>query len=231
MAGKTLNHYTLIKITDPFWLLDPDQQKQNLLAMTQAYQMVGAGINFYQVSPLKPEIDLMVWNALPLEKNSAEAEFFDRLGRAQSSTRRYFQPVQALWGYTKPSVYSKASSSQEIDPFAPHRETYLVLYPFVKTIRWYLLGKDTRQGMMNEHIRIGHQYPDIKQLLLYSFGVQDQEFIVVYEMEDLYRFSELVNELRGSNVREYTQRDTPVYTAVWRSPSELSNLFQGKTEQ
>ena len=76
------------------------------------------------------------------------------------------------------------------------RTPYLVLYPFVKTIDWYLLGKDTRQGMMNEHIRIGHQYPEIKQLLLYSFGLQDQEFIVVYETEDLLKFSDLVNEMR-----------------------------------
>ncbi len=78
---------------------------------------------------------------------------------------------------------------------------------------------------MNEHIRVGHQYPEIKQLLLYSFGVQDQEFIVVYEMATLYRFSELVNELRSSDVRVYTERDTPVYTGVWRSPQEMANLF------
>ena len=112
-----------------------------------------------------------------------------------------------------------------MDPFAAQRQPYLVLYPFVKTIQWYLLGKDTRQGMMNEHIRVGHQYPEIKQLLLYSFGVQDQEFIVIYEMESLYRFSELVNELRGSDVRVYTERDTPVYAAVWRSAEEMTNLF------
>ena len=148
--------------------------------------------------------------------------------RAVNCRRNYFRPVVDLWGYTKPSVYARAPSTQEIDPFANQRQTYLVLYPFVKTIQWYLLGKDTRQGMMNEHIRIGHQYPEIKQLLLYSFGVQDQEFIVVYETENLYRFSELVNELRSSDVREYTERDTPVYTAIWRSPAELGDLFAGR---
>jgi chlorite dismutase len=82
--------------------------------------------------------------------------------------------------------------------------------------------------MMNEHIRVGHQYPEIKQLLLYSFGVQDQEFVVVYETENLYQFSELVNELRGSDVREYTERDTPVYTGIWRSPEALAELVGAK---
>ena len=231
MAGKTLNHYTYIKLADPYWSLGPDQQRDAFLAMADAYRKVEATTHFYQVSPLKAEFDLLVWNALPLENKQDEADFFGRLGQAQASARRFFQPVQALWGYTKPSVYSRAPSAQEIDPFTPHRDTYLVMYPFVKTIEWYLLGKDTRQGMMNEHIRVGHQYPEIKQLLLYSFGVQDQEFIVVYETEDLYQFSELVNELRSSDVREYTERDTPVVTGILRPVDVLSSLFNGGIPQ
>ncbi len=42
------------------------------------------------------------------------------------------------------------------------------MYPFVKTDDWYLMSRDARQGMMNEHIRIGKQYREISQLLLYS---------------------------------------------------------------
>lgn len=68
---------------------------------------------------------------------------------------------------------------------------------------------NTRQGMMNEHIRIGRKYPEIKQLLFYSFGIQDQEF-VVYETEDIIDFSELVFDLRGSEAIKYTLRDTPI---------------------
>ncbi len=30
---------------------------------------------------------------------------------------------------------------------------------------------------MNEHIRNGKQYREVTQLLLYSFGLQDQEFV------------------------------------------------------
>jgi chlorite dismutase len=78
--------------------------------------------------------------------------------------------------------------------------------------------------MMNEHIRLGKSYPQIKQLLLYSFGLQDQEFVVVYEMEDLPLFSDLVHELRSTEARRYTERDTPLITAIlqmdfgsWRS--------------
>jgi chlorite dismutase len=228
LTEKTINHFMFMRFQDPFWALPVEKRAGFFPALAQELQKESACSNFYQISPLMAETDFLIWNAAPLEDEKDEARFFERLARVIHSRRSMLQPVANLWGYTRPSLYARSASSQEIDPFAAQRQTYLVLYPFVKTIQWYLLGKDTRQGMMNEHIRIGHQYPEIKQLLLYSFGVQDQEFIVVYETEALYRFSELVNELRGSDVREYTQRDTPVYTGIWRSPDAMADLFGGK---
>ncbi len=88
------------------------------------------------------------------------------------------------------------------------------------------MSRDARQGMMNEHIRVGHQYPEIKQLLLYSFGLQEQEFVVVYETDDLSRFSDLVAELRGVEGRRYTQRDTPTYTAIYHPREETLALWE-----
>ncbi len=87
------------------------------------------------------------------------------------------------------------------------------------------MSRDARQGMMNEHIRIGHQYPEIMQLLLYSFGVQDQEFVVVYETDDLTQFSDLVNELRGTEARRYTERDTPLFTATHHTAEETLAMY------
>jgi chlorite dismutase len=225
MAGKTINHFMFLKLQEPYWTASREKKAAFFSSLAGELQQVSTCANFYQISPLGSEADFLVWNAIPVENEKDEAVFFEGLARAVNARRPILQPVANLWGYTKPSVYARGQSSQEIEPFAEQRQTYLVLYPFVKTIQWYLLGKDTRQGMMNEHIRVGHQYPEIKQLLLYSFGVQDQEFIVVYETENLYRFSELVNELRGSDVREYTQRDTPVFTGIWRSPEAMGSLF------
>lgn len=88
------------------------------------------------------------------------------------------------------------------------------------------MSREARQGMMNEHIRIGKQYKEIKQLLLYSFGVQDQEFVVVYEMDDLHQFSDLVNELRSSEARRYTLRDTPLHTAIYHPAEETFALWK-----
>ncbi len=230
MTDKTINHFMFLKFSEPFWALPAEQRSALFPALAGDLQGAAACSNFYQISPMQAQADFLIWNASPIENEKDEAGFFERLARVINRRRQWLQPAANLWGYTRPSVYARAPSAQEIDPFAEQRQTYLVLYPFVKTIQWYLLGKDTRQGMMNEHIRVGHQYPEIKQLLLYSFGVQDQEFVVVYEMENLYRFSELVNELRGSDVREYTERDTPVYTGIWHAPEAMAELFGGAGE-
>jgi len=225
MTEKTINHFMFLKFSDRFWASAPGQRTEFFPALARDFREVAASTNLYQVSPLSAETDLLVWNAMPVENEKDEARFFECLGQVISARRPLVQPVVNYWGYTRPSVYARGASAQEIDPFAAQRATYLVLYPFVKTIQWYLMSKDTRQGMMNEHIRTGHQYPEIKQLLLYSFGVQDQEFVVVYETENLYHFSELVNELRSSDVRVYTERDTPVYAGIWRSPQAMAGLF------
>ena len=140
--------------------------------------------------------------------------------------RHLIEQKDSLWGFTRPSQYSKARSKQEIDPFAETRKPYLIIYPFSKTTEWYLMSREARQGMMNEHIRIGKQYEDISQLLLYSFGLQNQEFVVVYETDDLTRFSDLVNELRDTEARRYTLRDTPLHTAIYHPAEETLALWK-----
>jgi chlorite dismutase len=106
------------------------------------------------------------------------------------------------------------------------RRPYLVVYPFVKTAEWYLMSREIRQEMMNEHIKVGRQYPEISQLLLYSTGLQDQEFVVVYETDDLPHFSELVTVLRSTEGRKYTLRDTPIYTAIYQAQDEVLSSFK-----
>ncbi|HET7011048.1 MAG TPA: chlorite dismutase family protein, partial [Anaerolineales bacterium] len=124
-------------------------------------------------------------------------------------------------------VYSKARSAQEIDPFGDARKRYLVVYPFSKTGPWYLKSAEARQGMMNEHIRLGKQFTEIHQLLLYSFGLQDHEFVVVYETDDLPEFSDLVRQLRSTEVRLYTALDAPLHTAVYLPREKAMRLWTG----
>jgi chlorite dismutase len=134
-----------------------------------------------------------------------------------------------MTGMVRPSQYVKKPTVQEQAMFEGRRRTYLIVYPFVKTAEWYLLSRDERQRMMNEHMRVGHQYPMVAQLLAYSFGVDDQEFIVAYETDDLSAFQDLVYALRMTEGRRYTVRDTPILVGIHRPLPQILALLGAPT--
>ena len=70
---------------------------------------------------------------------------------------------------------------------------YLFIYPFIKTHEWYQLPKEERQGLMSEHFVIGHKYPDVKISTAYSFGLDDQEFVLGFETDDPSNFLDQSN--------------------------------------
>lgn len=222
--SRLLSHFSFFSFEPAFFQIESDKRRQLLQDWWNAMRLVGQ-VDLYQVYPAQVGADFMLWLSIEANEPTVPARFFASFVRISNSLRSYITPRQLYWGLTRPSQYTKTRSSQEIDPFAPDRKPYLVVYPFVKTTEWYLMSREARQGMMNEHIRIGKQYPQVEQLLLYSSGLQDQEFIVVYETEDLPLFSELVQELRGSEARRYTLRDTPLYTVMHHPEEEMISLW------
>ncbi len=93
----------------------------------------------------------------------------------------------------------------------PGKRPFLFVYPFVKTRDWYLLPMSERQRIMNEHIAIGHKYPRVKINTTYSFGLDDQDFVVAFEADSAAEFLDLVQDLRETESSKYTVRDTPMY--------------------
>ena len=125
---------------------------------------------------------------------------------------KHLRVAHTLLGMTRSSQY-RSGPQKEADPEAPHQ--YLVVYPFTKTIEWHLLPKEERQKMMTDHIAVGRKYSQrISQLLLYSYGIDDQEFIVSYQTDSLEEFQALVMELRATEGRRYTLSDTPIFTCI-----------------
>lgn len=228
MSERYLSHFTLLSFTDAYWAASTAVRQSVGSSLIADLQADLERFDIYQVFPGRSDADLLLWTNATINTLEEPQRFFDCLGQSLNAQRAYLRPTLTMWGFTGASSYARGKSAQAIDPLAAERKRYLVAYPFVKTVDWYRLGRDTRQGMMNEHIRVGHQYEEITQLLLYSTGLQDQEFVVVYETDDLPQFSDLVAELRGSEARRYTERDTPIYTAFHHTPEETLALTYGK---
>jgi chlorite dismutase len=99
---------------------------------------------------------------------------------------------------------------------------YLFVYPMVKTRPWYALPQAERQRIMDEHIAIGHRYHNIRINTTYSYGLDDQEFVVAFEGDSPGEFLALVRDLRESESSSYTERDTPMFTCRRMAPAELA---------
>ncbi len=225
MAERQLNHYGVFAFTDRYWQSESSQRRAILSRILEQAGQLGERVYTYSIFPARPEADIMLWSAVIAEGNEVARDFLLRYAKTTAGWREYLRPVNTLWGFTRPSVYAPGKSEQELSPFDEARRPYLIVYPFAKTSEWYLMSKDARQGMMNEHIKVGRQYPQITQLLLYSTGLQDQEFVVVYETDDLPLFSELVSALRATEARRYTLRDTPIYTAIYQPMDDFLNTW------
>jgi chlorite dismutase len=118
---------------------------------------------------------------------------------------------------TKPSVYS--DEEQPLRPREGSERRFLFVYPMWKKRSWYRLPYEQRKAMMIEHFAIGHRYPQVKINTAYSFGLDDQEFLVAFECDEPAAFLDLVMELRESRASRYTERETPIFTCV-RMPAE-----------
>jgi chlorite dismutase len=206
--------YTGFK-ADPAWRRLPFAAREDgREAFARAIEEAAPEIKTYPYSTvgMKTSCDLLLWRkgASPLTMQELTSQLL------QTGIGQYLELTHNLYGFTRPSSYTRRPTTQEQAIDLEERQTYLIVYPFSKTTDWFLMSKDVRQGMMNEHMRIGHDYADIRQVLLYSTGLDDQEFIVAYETEDLPRFSALVSDLRATEGRRYTLKDTPILTGIHR---------------
>ncbi len=109
----------------------------------------------------------------------------------------------------------------------PGKAEYFIVYPFLKTREWYLLPQSERQRMMNDHFTVGHKYPSVKINTTYSFGLDDQEFVVGFETDSPADFVDLVMDLRGVEGSLYTLRDTPIFTGIHRSIEDTLDSLGG----
>jgi len=208
---------------DPAWRRrTPQERCDDVRDLERALEVQPEVRTFtYTTIGLQAGTDLVLWSLAPsleaLEERSA-AVLRSRLGA-------WCAVSESFLGIIQPSQYVKKPTPQEQSLFSGERSRYLVVYPFTKSADWYLLDRETRQRVMNGHMKVGHSYPQVRQLLAYSFGVDDMDFLVAYETDDLPAFGNLVRELRGTESRRTTVRDTPILTGVHRDLDEVARLL------
>lgn len=132
---------------------------------------------------------------------------------------KYLELSQMYLSASRPSIYS----NKVIPGFATDEQPmkYTIVYPFVKSREWYLLPYDDRQKMMDEHIAVGRKFPQIRLNTSYSFGIDDQDFMLAFETNDLMIFQDLIIQLRETQVSKYIVRDTPMIVCIYKGVEDI----------
>jgi chlorite dismutase len=81
--------------------------------------------------------------------------------------------------------------------------------------------------IMREHIEVGRRYPSVSINTTYSFGLDDQEFVVAFESDEPGDFLDLVQDLRTSESSSFTLRDTPIFTCIAASVRKALDALDG----
>jgi len=173
--------------------------------------IANTGIRFrsYSTLGLRDDADFLFWFA---------SESIEDIQSAISKLYltvfgKYISPSQVYLSSTRPSIYAKTGRTLSFLS-GDEPKKYVVVYPFIKTREWYLLPEDQRQKMMNEHIEVGKSYPQVILNTTYSFGLDDGDFMLAFETDDLHAFQNLIMDLRGTKVSKYVAVDTPMNVCV-----------------
>jgi chlorite dismutase/nitrite reductase/ring-hydroxylating ferredoxin subunit len=216
---------------DPQWRRLPLEKqaahKRELLAAIEGFgrRML---LRPYSLMGTRADAELLLWQI------AESVEPFQELAAAimQTSMAGYLEMTYSYLSQTKRSIYEirdglNADPEREQLIVEPSEAKYLFVYPFIKTRPWYRTTQATRQGMMDEHIEVGRRYPSVKLNTTYSFGLDDQEFVVAFETDEPADFLDLVQDLRETEASLYTLRDTPLYSCISMTLPEALDALGG----
>jgi chlorite dismutase len=222
MPERHFVKYTFLQV-DPAWRrLAADRRAADKREFLAACEDFGADhlLQSFSLVGTRGDADLLLL---------AEAENLDRIHEfhvvlQQSGLMKWCTQPHSFLGMRKASEYS---DDERHRPRA-FRGKYVFVYPFVKTRAWYALDRDERWRIMQEHIRVGRETPTVDNHTTYSFGLDDQEFVVAFDTDDVGAFLDLVQRLRTTEASAFTLRDTPSFTCLRTSVERAVNALDGE---
>jgi chlorite dismutase len=227
--GRQYLKYTFYKLL-PSWRASSEAEKeearQDLVKILSGFETRGMIIvKSFSLIGTRGDCDFMIWTI-----SERLEDFQDLLSQVlKSKMGRHLTTPYSYLSMTRRSEYIRdhRHPGQEGDALkkVPGNSRYLFVYPFVKKREWYNVPPEERHRMMMDHIRTGHKFPSVKINTSYSFGLDDQEFVLSFESDYPSDFLELVMLLRSTEASKYTQLEVPIFTCISAPPQELVRLF------
>ncbi len=183
-------------------------------------QAAGKGIvtrGCYDLQGMRADADYMLWWVAPTSDELQEMYVnFRRTALGYAS-----EPVWSAMALHRPAEFNKS----HIPAFLAEEEpkSYVCVYPFVRSLDWYLLDPAERRKMLAEHGMMAREYPDVRANTVSSFALNDYEWMLAFEADELHRLVDLMHHLRGAEARRHTRVEIPFYTGRRKPATELVN--------
>lgn len=160
----------------------------------------------YDVSGLRADADVMVWLHGPSAESLQAALRGFRRTPAGGTTRLAWSAM----GTHRPAEFSRdhvPSFMRDTQPL-----TWLCVYPFVRSYEWYLLPDDERRDMLREHGIAGRAFPDVQPNTVAAFALNDYEWMLALESDELHDLVDMMRDLRATKARLHVREEIPFYT-------------------
>ncbi|MGZ4743282.1 MAG: hydrogen peroxide-dependent heme synthase [Oryzihumus sp.] len=175
-----------------------------LFAEVAAQGVVVRGV--YDVAGLRADADFMVW--WHSERIEDVQSAYHRLRRTELG--RHLSPVWSSAALHRPAEFNKGHIPAFMAGEDPKR--YICVYPFVRSYDWYLLEDRERRDMLVEHGQMARGYPDVRANTIASFALNDYEWVLAFEADELHRIVDLMRDLRASKARLHVREEVPFFT-------------------
>lgn len=213
-AGLACTSYAGFRLRGPLAGADREQladEAEQALAAVDGVALRGS----YDTTGMRADCDLLFWLAGPTPESLQAATG----GLRRTALGRLLEPFWMAMGVHREAEFSK-SHRPAFFAGEPAR-AWLCVYPFVRTIDWYLLDPVRRRELLVEHGRMGRDYPDVRANTVSAFGLGDYEWLLAFEADDLGRIVDLIRHLRGAEARRYTKEELPFVTGLRRPLAAL----------
>ncbi|SED55198.1 chlorite dismutase [Rhodococcus koreensis] len=160
----------------------------------------------YDVAGLRADADFMIWtHADTVEGLQAAYSGFRRcrLGRACTT-------VWSAAALHRPAEFNRSHIAAYVADEEPGQ--FVCVYPFNRSLEWYLLPDVERRRQLAEHGRAARAYPDVRANTVSSFGLSDYEWILAFEAPDPSRIVDMMRDLRATDARRHVRLETPFFS-------------------
>lgn len=213
MSETVYAQYECLKGTRAMRDLDLDDAAQEIENLFKAWEEVAVR-GVYSTVGFRADTDLMLWLVAP----SPDAIQDALVAFGRTAAGRELERSWTFMGVVKPAEFTADHAPAFVKGEAPRR--YLCAYPFVRTPEWYLLPPDERSSLLREHGEIGRTFPDVLANTTSAFGINDWEWILAFEADELDRIGDCLRKLREAEARRFTKEEVPFVTGIRKDVRE-----------